>query len=170
MNIFMILMVCFGAAAFFVVYSSVSGWIRAAGIIGVALSALLAFTLVDEYLGKPVEVNSLPNKIIVYGQKIERNESISILYSEDDEIPRYVTLPYSEKMHKGLVEGAREADGQPFQLTLKQTGEEGSEGSGRPGEQENSGSDVGGSISLDSDYDIEHKLPKPILPKKNEEH
>lgn len=157
---FLLLFVCFVVATFFVAKSRASRKIKTITIVGLIFSSVLAFSIMNTYLGRPKNVETIPSKVLVHGFKINK-ENIELFYSHQGE-SKLVIFDYQQNMHKALSEGRREGKGKPFELKMK--GKEGQNGKkGEKGEKDEGGT----SLSLKSITEIQHKLPQPQLPKKD---
>lgn len=166
MNIFILLLLVLVCSSILVIDSRLPRWVKPFAILAFLFCSLLSFLMLLEYLGMPQLTQQIPQNMIVYGQKIDKeNDSISLLMKKENSLdpPKYIKCPYNKKLHKALSQGAKAAGGgKPFKLTAKGdgAGEEG-EGKGKA-----KGENKGGSISLESISDVLHSLPKPVMPKK----
>ena len=177
MNVFVILLIMFTVNAILVIGSDLPSWIKPFAVLAFLFCSLLSFLMLLQFLGSPQLTQQLPQKMIVYGQIIDKeNDSISLLMRDEasSDPPKYIKCPYSQMLHKALSQGAKAAGGgKPFKLTSKGSGK-GEKGSGKGGKKGKGsglakGKNKGSSISLESISSILHSLPEPKLPEKTNE-
>ena len=167
MNVFVILLIMFTVNAILVIGSDLPSWIKPFAVLAFLFCSLLSFLMLLQYLGSPQLTQQLPQKMIVYGQIIDKeNDSISLLMRDEasSDPPKYIKCPYSQMLHKALSQGAKAAGGgKPFKVTSKGDKE------GKGGKGKAKGKNKGSSISLESISSILHSLPEPKLPEKTNE-
>ena len=170
MNVFVILLIMFTVNAILVIGSDLPSWMKPFAVLAFLFCSLLSFLMLLQYLGSPQLTQQLPQKMIVYGQIIDKeNDSISLLMRDEasSDPPKYIKCPYSQMLHKALSQGAKAAGGgKPFKLTSEGSGKGGKKGKGSGLAK---GKNKGSSISLESISSILHSLPEPKLPEKTNE-
>lgn len=177
MTPFIIILSALTISCFFVVFSNFNVYLKSVAIVSIALSSLVAFTILEQYIGTPkvFEKIDIPPTVVVYGQLVEE-DSIYILFIEEGLTPppKYIQYPYSQDLHKALSQGKKLAKGEPF--VLKSTGKpsSGNPGSGkngdkngRAGSESKNGKDRGKDTVSSQRFGV-FKLPPPDMPAKED--
>jgi len=168
MNVFILMLVTLACVAVLAAYSKTHIAFKTILIPAIIFSSILSFLLLQEYLGKPTKITSIPSEITVYGQVVDKeNELIYMLFTNNDDPPpaKYTEMVYTENLAKALALGKKQGQGSPFKLKGKK-GDGKEEGGGKEGEGKKDGK-KGGTLSLESATFSVHKLPPIRMPLKD---
>ena len=168
MSVFVIMLGVLVALSILVVYSNMHICFKTILVPLIIFGSILSFLMLQEYLGKPIEIKEISHEVIVYGQVLDKeNELIYMLLTEKGEQPpaNYVTTEFKENLAKALGEGQAKSGGKPFLLKTEKKGE-GGEGGVPKEEGDESKKSKKTSLSLKSLSFSVHKLPPTRMPEK----